>query len=826
MIQNLLYIRQFSNTNFLNEHLWYGNLGHFLIVLSLCTSLFSAISYFFSYYGKTEDSNHWINLGRKLFYVHAASILGVFVLLFFMMLFHLFEYNYVWRHTSLDLPVYYIISAFWEGQEGSFLLWIFWHSILGIILSRKAGSWEGLTMGMVALVQFALGTMVIGIVVLDYKIGANPFTLLRDELQIPIMSRPNYLEFIKDGNGLNLLLQNYWMVIHPPILFLGFASTLIPFAYAFAALLKRDFNGWIQEALPWALFSGGVLGLGIMMGGAWAYEALSFGGFWAWDPVENASLVPWITLVAGIHTMLIYKATKHSLKISFFLIIFQFLLILYSTFLTRSGILGDTSVHAFTDLGMTGQLVIFLALFGVPALVMIAYYWPRIEENKVEEEITSREFWMFIGTLIFLFSLIQITYTTSIPVWNTLFNLEKKIAPPVDPVDHFNKIQIWVGIILGWGMALIQFFRYRKSPVSEIFKSIAIILGIGFVLCIAIGLAIDIDPIQKYKIVIKNAYSFKFISSYWLLLWSAITAIICNVYYLFKVLKGNYKIGGASIAHIGFGLMMVGMLVSQYKQEAISMNLAGIDFGKEFGDKEKSSNILLVKNKVESMGEYDVTYKGYFEQNKSFFYTVFYQNKTNPSDTFSLFPEAKVIKEGENTRINANPSTKRYWNKDIFTHINSVPSYDDILGGFKQNIVAKNDTIYLSKHFAVVQDIFVQGSPNTDNIVKLKAQIALGEDKVLTDTLYPEYIVDMRNNTVLSLTDSSNSRQVLMKIDKVVAEKNKLAVGILERNAENDWIIMKAIVFPHINILWLGCLIMVAGFLIGMRDKRKKKVKN
>ena len=142
-------------------------------------------------------------------------------------------------------------------------------------------------------VQFLLATMVIGVYVFGSKIGSSPFILLREEMNWPILSRPDYLQFIKDGTGLNTTLQNYWMVIHPPVLFLGFASTTIPFAFAVAGLFKKD-NNWMNHVLSWANFSAGILGLGIMMGAAWAYESLNFGGYWAWDPVENASLVPWL----------------------------------------------------------------------------------------------------------------------------------------------------------------------------------------------------------------------------------------------------------------------------------------------------------------------------------------------------------------------------------------------------------------------------------------------------------------------------------------------------------------------------------------------------
>src|SRR5258706_2084484 len=153
------------------------------------------------------------------------------------------------------------------------------------------------------------------------------------------------------------------MVIHAAVLFLGFASTIVPFAYAISGLWTKKFGDWIRPALPWALFAAAVLGTGIMMGGKWAYESLNFGGYWAWDPVENASLVPWLILIAGVHTLLIYKHSGHSLRATYVFFLLSFGLVLYSTFLTRTGVLGDTSVHAFTGADMTQQLYLFLTIF-------------------------------------------------------------------------------------------------------------------------------------------------------------------------------------------------------------------------------------------------------------------------------------------------------------------------------------------------------------------------------------------------------------------------------------------------------------------------------
>ncbi len=365
------FAERFGSHGFLNEHLWLGHLGHFFLVFSFFAALLSAIGYFISE-NNTTAKDTWKRIARISFSLHGVMVIGVFVLLFIMILNHWFEYHYAWRHSSMDLPLKYVISSFWEGQEGSFLLWEFWIVILGWVLMFTAKDWESPTMFVVSVTQVFLGTMVLGVYVFGYKIGSNPFVLLRQEMaDAPVFQRPEYLSMIADGNGLNPLLQNYWMTIHPPVLFLGFASTLIPFAFVIASLWRKDFKGWVAPALPWALFSIGIFGTGILMGGAWAYESLSFGGFWAWDPVENMSFVPWLLILAALHLHLVYKHTGHSLFTTYLFYILGWLMVLYSTFLTRSGILGDTSVHAFTDLGMTGQLIIYMVFFVVVAFTLL-----------------------------------------------------------------------------------------------------------------------------------------------------------------------------------------------------------------------------------------------------------------------------------------------------------------------------------------------------------------------------------------------------------------------------------------------------------------------
>jgi len=277
---------------YIGEHLLPGQLGQFFIVLSLVASLAATFAYFKSTQSKVDsDGAYWKKLARYAFITEVISVVAIFSILFYIIYNHLFEYHYAWKHSSLSLEFKYMLACFWEGQEGSFLLWSIWHCVLGLILIKTSKKWEAPVMTVVSFAQFCLATMIAGIYFFGWKMGSNPFILLRESgvldnapalhinFDVNQALRPDYLASIKDGNDLNPLLQNYWMVIHPPVLFMGFASTIVPFAFVIAGLWKKNYGEWTKPALPWALFSGAVLGVGIMMGAAWAYESLTFDGY-------------------------------------------------------------------------------------------------------------------------------------------------------------------------------------------------------------------------------------------------------------------------------------------------------------------------------------------------------------------------------------------------------------------------------------------------------------------------------------------------------------------------------------------------------------------
>ncbi|CAN5381712.1 cytochrome c biogenesis protein CcsA [soil metagenome] len=796
-----------------------GNMGRFLVILGFVSALFATVAYFFAVQKRNDlqDSNQWRNYGRGLFIVHSLSILGVVLTLFYLIHQHRFEYMYVWQHSSTGLPIRYLFSCFWEGQEGSFMLWALWHAVLGMIMMFTGKKWEAPIMAVFAITQVFLMSMLIGLWVGDVKIGSNPFALLRDTMDAPIFQRPDYLSFIKDGNGLNPLLKNYWMTIHPPTLFLGFSSTLIPFAFVIASLWTRDYVSWVKPALPWVLFSTIILGVGILMGGAWAYESLTFGGFWAWDPVENASLVPWLCLIAGMHTLVAYRHSGYGLVATYIFFILTFLFILLSTFLTRSGILGETSVHAFTDLGMTGQLLIFMLFYIALSAFLFIRNGRSIPSPQREEASSSREFWMFVGSLVFLLSALIVIVATCVPIWNKalgviqdmgLLTEKSKLAPP-NINSYYNQTHVWIAIVLGLLAGGVQFLRYKNSDMMKFLKHVLVALLISDVLTAVVAWGTGIDKVQ-----------------YILMLFAAIYASVSNLDYIVRVLKGKIAVSGGSVAHIGFGLMLVGILISNYKQEIISKgNVSFSDFTPE----ESANNILLRQNDPVRMLDYWVTYVGDSLYEGKNFYMVDYIRTNAVGDTveqFMLMPNAEITPR---MGIVAHPDTRHYLHRDIYTHVTSVPNKEAIEAekdSFIVQTAGVGDTFFVAKAFVVVEGIdkapMVLDAQDGDIAIGLKLGIY---NPLNGSRLEAEPIYLIRGREVIPQETEVAPIGVKFRIERILIEENKFAIGVAQRDSASDFIVMKAIMFPWINALWIGTLITISGFIISIARRRKENKK-
>jgi cytochrome c-type biogenesis protein CcmF len=818
---------------FIGENLLPGKIGQFFIVLAFGASLLSTVSYFFAVKNKDATNQSWTKLGRIGFAINILSIVGIGATLFYLILNHYYEYNYVYSHSSKTLPVYYIISAFWEGQEGSFWLWAFWQSVLGAILMWKAKTWENGVMTVVAFSQVFLTSMLLGVELFGIRVGSSPFILLREARDLRAMAPvvfndienyKNYLKFITDGQGLNPLLQNYWMVIHPPTLFLGFASMIVPFAYGIAALWQRGYKEWVKPVLPWALFAVMILGTGIIMGSFWAYEALNFGGFWAWDPVENASIIPWLTLIGGVHVIIAYKNTGHAFFTAIALILISFLLVLYASFLTRSGILGETSVHAFTDLGMFWQLVLYNIVFLLIAVFFIVTRWKELPITHKDEETYSREFWMFIGALVVTVSCIHIIFATSVPVFNKAFGTN--YAPIKDAVKFYNQWQAPFAVLVALISGFSQFLRYKRTDPRKFYSSL--ISSIVFALALT-GLFTWLTGVYTNLMYI-------------ILTFSCLFAVLSNARLLSNAFVGKgSKLIGSAVAHIGFAVLLLGALVAAATSRPISINETNFIAVKDFEKGNKpGENIMLYKNEPKKMGKYTVTYLSDTTEGPNTYYKI----------NFKVFDETGKVKEDfevnpsiqDNSKMGMVPSpdTKHYLTTDIYNHITSAAikktEHADHEGhsdeeNYKAPRVATigvGDTLHISNGIVTVKTI--NNKPAVKDLKLAPGDLLFGlelEINVAGKVYKAEPLILMKKSddgaTPYLFDRSIEELGIKFRFVKIIPEQGKVELNIFEKPQQaKDWLVLKSIEFPFINLYWVGTIIMVIGFLISIFRRKKE----
>lgn len=817
------------DTVFKGEHLLPGHIGQIFVILSFGAALLSAISYYFATTSTDKLDNSWLRLGRLAFYANSVSILGVGVCLFYVIYNHYFEYHYAWSYTSRSLPVYYIVSGFWNGQEGGFLLWTFWQAVLGNILIWKAKSWEKPVMTVVALSQVVLASMILGVQILGQRIGSSPFLLLRNAIEAPIFSRPDYLTFIKDGQGMNPLLQNYWMVIHPPTLFLGLASVVVPFAYAIAGLWQRRYKEWVKPAISYGLFAAMILGTGVIMGSLWAYESLNFGGFWAWDPVENASIFPWLTMVAGIHVLIVFKNTGHSYFTATFLILTSFIMVLYSSFLARSGILGETSVHAFVDLGMFWQLVAYIGIFLVISAYFLITRWKELPITKKDEDTYSREFWMFVGAIFLGLSCFHLLLVTSIPVWNAIFGT--KVAPPNDQVAHYNIIQASFVMVITLLTGFSQFLKYKKTDITRFFITTVLYLVFAAV-------------ITTLVVYFTGLYKLQFV--FMLVMLGAIYSILANAKVLADAFKGKFKLAGSAVAHIGFALMLVGALISAGTRAVISKNEKGTlnigGFDKAAGDVRE--NIMIYKNEPVKMGDFLVTYVSDSTSEPNHYFKVNYKRLDatgKVTEEFMLKPNVQINKQ---MGLTPSPATKHYLFHDMYTHITALPpsaasAQDNSAAHGEENDdknydapvaheVAVGDTIRYRDGYMVLkslnQEAQVQNIPLAGSDVAIGAKLQVVAQGKSYD-VEPVYMI--KNKSVFDFARKVDDAGLKLRLTKILPDKNKVEISVYQQpENKKPWIVMRVLDFPYINFLWSGTVIMVIGFLLSIfrRNKELKTV--
>ncbi|HLR76148.1 MAG TPA: cytochrome c biogenesis protein CcsA [Balneolaceae bacterium] len=523
-----------------------GIIGKILVDVSFICMLAAAVYYFV--YSK-KDNDNYFRTASWLFGLQGLFIAVASGLLLYLILTHQYNYYYVYNYTSTDLQLKYLISAYWGGQEGSFMLWILFSTVIGLVLIKRTKKpYRGPVLFFLSVTQLFLLSMLLGFHIGDLKIGASPFRTLAEAMpNAPFLqSNPGWVP--PDGKGLNDLLRSPWMMIHPPILFLSFSLLTVPCCFALAALWKRKYHEWVRPALPWTLAANLGLLFALFLGGYWAYVTLSFGGFWAWDPVENAALVPWLFGIAGIHTMIINKKSSSSQKASIIFALLAYLAVVYESFLTRSGILSDASVHSFVDLGLYNQLLLFMAVMLLTCLGLFVYRYKDLPRQNKGHKIMSREFMTFGGAMVLFLLALVITIGTSSPVIGKLFT--QNPTPP--EISFYNQWTMPLAIIAALLTVIGQFLFWERQTVESLARRLLapVAISCGLTLITTIAAAI-----QDFYIII-------FVFSGWF-------ALFGNAFVMARLIKKRPKLIGGALSHVGFGILLLGIISSSFFSEPL-----------------------------------------------------------------------------------------------------------------------------------------------------------------------------------------------------------------------------------------------------------------
>ncbi len=813
-----------------------GDLGHALVISSFVFSFFFLLSYIVS--EKSSKSKEWVLFGKANFYFHFLSTLGVIFCLYYIIISNDFRFYYAFQHSSKLLPVYFKISSFWEGQEGSFLLWMFWNVLIGLYFSlQKKSKWTTSVMIVLGLIQLVLSSMILGIVFGDLKVGSSPFALLKDVISAPIFQiDPNFIP--EDGTGLNPLLQNYWMVIHPPTLFLGFAVCVVPFAYAVSSLRVRDFINWVAPAKKWLLLSIIILGVGIMMGAYWAYETLNFGGYWNWDPVENAVYVPWLFLVAALHSIILTQKNRQYYKMSLILSLSSFILILYSTFLTRSGILGDSSVHSFTDLGLSGQLLIFLLTFFLYCVYLLFSRWRSIPFSEKEAQMYSSDFWLYIGVFTLILMSFQVIFPTSIPVYNSIiefFGGFSNLAPPIEKELFYSNAQIWFAAAIAIFSSIAQVIWWRGREAKQKFSLFSSSLIYSMMLS---GLIILFYPITK--------------PSYMVLILSSIFSIFSNGSIILYFYKKRKLISSGATSHLGLAIMLIGILFSSGYSSIQSKNYTGLVWNSDFPDEVNTDNMLLFVDEERVIGNYTAKYKGtrkklktgefinanyleflpvinkyllkkdvdvlrlkendtleLYNDNITFFEIEFVSRK---GESMTLFP--KVQTDPNSDMIVFSPDILNNLFEDFYVHVRTYPdpTQETIWSERDSLIVGMEEIFYLNDYVSSIEKITTQS--DDDNYSKFLAEasikiLASGQEYIAK----PAYLID--GEKVGLIPDIIDDLGIKVLLSEILPKEEKFKISF--ETTQKNWVIIEAVKKPFINLFWLGFFILTYGLILSFK---------
>jgi len=729
--------------------------------LAFICLIISIVSYYLHYRNRTKES---LLLGRYAFYCSTGLIFFQAALLMWGILTHQFHWQYVFSYSSRDLSTFYLISTFWGGQEGTFLLWLVLGAIYGIILIRKKFDEEPLIMSFMSLV-LAFITMIL--------IKKSPFTYVWD--LNPARFEAGMVPI--DGNGLNPLLQDPWMIIHPPVLFTGYSATMILFAFAMTALVTRKHDGWIRTVFPFAIFVVLALGTGIILGGYWAYTTLGWGGYWGWDPVENSSFIPWMSSIAFLHGAIIQRRHGGLKRTNIFLALLTFVLVLYGSFLTRSGILSDFSVHSFSESILTDYLTAFVVLFIALSLIAYIYGTKNIMTVRVSEKFFTRETFMLFGILALLLSSIFTFFGTSAPLITGIF----ADKPSDVSIEYYKMLNAPVAILIGLFIAISPILSWRRENQAKILKYhyhllITIIIGI---LAFMFGLR---DPLPLIIFIL-----FVFV-------------IAVNGEIVFRMIKRRNLDFGGYFSHVGIGFMLIGIITSS----SYATN----------------TRITLPLNSPQQVLTYEMNYRGFrtgADGKDEAVIQVTGDGKT-PWEAAPKFYWSEF-----NQAFMRNPSVHNLWLKDLYiSPIQVIPPEPDNTGD--PVTLTKSNPVYFETYRLIFDGYEMRDHSHTANTIEVFAVVQVSEGGTLS-TIRPGIKVSGQQKQLIPAYLPGTERALMIQDINIDEDKITILVdNIIDQEEDRrEMLAVEVTEKPLINVLWLGTIVMISGISISLINRSRFK---
>ena len=419
--------------------------------------------------GNAQRRRRLVTSSIHALYAFAGLTILASALIIYAFVTHDYSIKYVAAYSDTSMPLWYKITAYWGGLDGSLLFWVAVLAVFSAIAVRANRYRHADMIGYVVAVILIVQLFFLAILIYGY----NPFaTFLTD-------APP-------DGEGLNPLLQNYWMVIHPPTMYVGYTAATIPFAFGIAALASgRLDDRWLSSVRQWTLITWLFLSIGLILGGRWAYEELGWGGYWAWDPVENAGLLPWFTMTAFLHAVMIQEQRGMMKVWNLLLVVASFFLTIFGTFMTRSGVV--QSVHAFgQDNDLALMFILFMALILIVSFGLILFRLPQLRSANNFESFISREYAFLLNNWILLACAFFVLFATMFPTISEAVTGQRiTVGPP-----FFNKWMVPMGLVLLFLAGATPLLAWRRTTVDRLFSQFLFPVAFALVATAVVAIAV------------------------------------------------------------------------------------------------------------------------------------------------------------------------------------------------------------------------------------------------------------------------------------------------------------------------------------------------